>query len=201
MRTSLDWGDYLTLRITLVLGWLATLVSPGRAAWRWIVGGDLTLTNAIAPTVSPPTIVTDGGVQASWSNAATTWTFTSPTAGQYLGAVLPGILTSAVAGWLCVLIWRLVTSVQADAAFTGAGTRRLRLIGWALAALTAAMVVGELGGNMLVTAGLPTSIPQPALLTLDAVPFVPLGIALIVMVIAHAWSRGDALAEDAAGTI
>ena len=115
--------------------------------------------------------------------------------------MLPGILTSAVAGWLCVLIWRLVTSVQADAAFTGAGTRRLRLIGWALAALTAAMVVGELGGNMLVTAGLPTSIPQPALLTLDAVPFVPLGIALIVMVIAHAWSRGDALAEDAAGTI
>ena len=65
----------------------------------------------------------------------------------------------------------------------------------------AIFLVGEVVANMLIYTGLPARGMGFAMLTINAGDFVPLGVALVVLIVAYAWRQGEQLAEDAETTI
>ena len=54
---------------------------------------------------------------------------------------------------------------------------------------------------MLIYTGLPARGMGFAMLTIKAGDFVPLGVALVVLIVAYAWRQGEQLAEDVETTI
>ncbi len=63
------------------------------------------------------------------------------------------------------------------------------------------VLVGEVVANVLIYTGLPTRGMGFAMLTTNAGDFVPLGVALVVLVVAYVWRQGEQLAEDVETTI
>lgn len=63
------------------------------------------------------------------------------------------------------------------------------------------VLAGEVLANMLIYTGLPARGMGIAMLTTNAGDFVPLGVALVVLVVAYAWRQGEQLAEDVETTI
>ena len=182
MKLTISRGDYLTLRIMLALFVAVPLVSPFRHAWAWAKGDPLVWLNGGSPSragsgeaASP--LETANGLIVRPSLETLSWEFTDPTWTQRLGAMLPGVLVAVVTLWLLVQL------------------------GIALIFLTAAFLVGEVLANMLIYTGLPARGMGFAMLTTNAGDFVPLGVALVVLVVAYAWRQGEQLAEDVETTI
>ena len=206
MKLTISRGDYLTLRIMLALFVVSPLVSPFWHAWAWVKGDPLVWLNGGGPpqassgeAVSP--LETANGLIVRPSLETLSWEFTDPTWMQRLGAMLPGVLVAVVTLWLCVTIWRFTLLVQRGRAFSAGAHRLLVQLGIALIFLTAAFLVGEVLANMLIYTGLPARGMGFAMLTINAGDFVPLGVALVVLVVAYAWRQGEQLAEDVETTI
>ena len=206
MKLTISRGDYLTLRIMLALFVAAPLVSPFWHAWAWVKGDPLVWLNGGSPSqagsseaASP--LETANGLIVRPSLETLSWEFTDPTWTQRLGAMLPGVLVAAVTLWLCVTIWRFTLLVQRGRAFSAGAHRLLVQLGIALIFLTVAFLVGEVVANMLIYIGLPARGMGFAMLTISAGDFVPLGVALVVLIVAYAWRQGEQLAEDAETTI
>ena len=206
MKLTISRGDYLILRIMLALFVAAPLVSSFRHAWAWVKGDPLVWLNGGGPPqvgsgeVVPP-LETANGLIVRPSLETLSWEFTDPTWTQRLGAMLPGVLVAVVTLWVCVTIWRFTLLVQRGRAFSAGAHRLLVQLGMALILLTAAFLVGEVVANMLIYTGLPTRGMGFAMLTINAGDFVPLGVALVVLIVAYAWRQGEQLAEDAETTI
>ena len=190
MKLTISRGDYLTLRIMLALFVAAPLVSPFWHAWAWAKGDPLVWLNGGSPSqagsgeaASP--LETANGLIVRPSLETLSWEFTDPTWTQRLGAMLPGVLVAVVTLWLCVTIWRFTLLVQRGRAFSAGAHRLLVQLGIALIFLT----------------GLPARGMGFAMLTINAGDFVPLGVALVVLIVAYAWRQGEQLAEDAETTI
>ena len=206
MKLTISRGDYLTLRIMLALFVVSPLVSPFWHAWAWVKGDPLVWLNGGSPpqassgeATSP--LETANGLIVRPSLETLSWEFTDPTWTQRLGAMLPGVLVAVVTLWLCVTIWRFTVLVQRGRAFSAGAHRLLVQLGIALIFLTAAFLVGEVLANMLIYTGLPARGMGFAMLTINAGDFVPLGVALVVLVVAYAWRQGEQLAEDVETTI
>lgn len=206
MKLTISRGDYLTLRIMLALFVAAPLVSPFWHAWAWVKGDPLVWLNGGSPSqagsseaASP--LETANGLIVRPSLETLSWEFTDPTWTQRLGAMLPGVLVAVVTLWLCVTIWRFTLLVQRGRAFSAGAHRLLVQLGIALIFLTVAFLVGEVLANMLIYTGLPARGMGFAMLTINAGDFVPLGVALVVLIVAYAWRQGEQLAEDAETTI
>lgn len=206
MKLTTSRGDYLTLRIMLALFVVAPLVSPFWHAWAWAKGDPLVWLNGGSPSqagsgeaASP--LETANGLIVRPSLETLSWEFADPTWTQRLGAMLPGVLVAVVTLWLCVTIWRFTLLVQRGRAFSAGAHRLLVQLGIALIFLTAAFLVGEVVANMLIYTGLPARGMGFAMLTINAGDFVPLGVALVVLIVAYAWRQGEQLAEDAETTI
>jgi hypothetical protein len=206
MKLTISRGDYLTLRIMLALFVAAPLVSPFWHAWAWVKGDPLVWLNGGSPSqagsseaASP--LETANGLIVRPSLETLSWEFTDPTWTQRLGAMLPGVLVAVVTLWLCVTIWRFTLLVQRGRAFSAGAHRLLVQLGIALIFLTVAFLVGEVVANMLIYIGLPARGMGFAMLTISAGDFVPLGVALVVLIVAYAWRQGEQLAEDAETTI
>jgi len=192
MKLTISRGDYLTLRIMLALFVAAPLVSPFWHAWAWAKGDPLVWLNGGSPSqagsgeaASP--LETANGLIVRPSLETLSWEFTDPTWTQRLGAMLPGVLVAVVTLWLCVTIWRFTLLVQRGRAFSAGAHRLLVQLG--------------IVANMLIYTGLPARGMGFAMLTINAGDFVPLGVALVVLIVAYAWRQGEQLAEDAETTI
>ena len=200
MKLTISRGDYLTLRIMLALFVAAPLVSPFWHAWAWAKGDPLVWLNGGSPSqagsgeaASP--LETANGLIVRPSLETLSWEFTDPTWTQRLGAMLPGVLVAVVT------LWRFTLLVQRGRAFSAGAHRLLVQLGIALIFLTVAFLVGEVLANMLIYTGLPARGMGFAMLTINAGDFVPLGVALVVLIVAYAWRQGEQLAEDAETTI
>lgn len=206
MKLTISRGDYLTLRIMLALFVVSPLVGPFWHAWSWVKGDPLVWLNGGGPPQSSSgeaasPLETANGLIVRPSLETLSWEFTDPTWTQRLGAMLPGVLVAVVTFWLCVTIWRFTLLVQRGRAFSAGAHRLLVQLGIALIFLTAAFLVGEVLANMLIYTGLPARGMGFAMLTINAGDFVPLGVALVVLVVAYAWRQGEKLAEDVETTI
>ncbi|MDO4783564.1 MAG: DUF2975 domain-containing protein [Propionibacteriaceae bacterium] len=206
MKLSISRGDYLTLRIMLALFVASPLVTPFWHAWEWIKGAPLVWLNggstpqAIAGEAVSP-LETATGLTVRPSLETLSWEFTDPAWTQRVGAMLPGLLVAVVTLWLCVTVWRFTLLVQRGRAFSAGAHRLLVQFGIGLVFLTAALLVGEAVANMLIYSSSPDTGMGFAMLTISAGDIVPLGAAMVVLVVAHAWRQGEQLAEDAEATI
>lgn len=206
MKVMTSRSDYLTLRIMLALFVALPLVGPFWHAWAWakddplvwLNGGSLPRASS-GEAVSP--LETANGLIVRPGLETLSWEFTDPTWTQRVGAMLPGVLVAMVTLWLCVTIWRFTLLVQRGRAFSAGAHRLLVRFGIALIVLTAAFLIGEAVANMLVYSSSPDTGMGFVMLTITAGDIVPLGAAMVVLVVAHAWRQGEQLAEDAEATI
>lgn len=204
MQFKLSRSDYLTLRITLALFVLLALSSPLIHAWNWIRMQPLIWLNSSTPhplESKAPIIESANGLTVRWSTETLSWEFAQATWSQRLGTLLPGLLVAAVVLWLCLLIWRFVGLIERDQAFSPGAHRLLVRFGIALACLTPAMLLGEMAATMLIYAGAVHSKTPFALLSLNGSEFISLGASMVVLVLAHAWRKGEYLAEEVEATI
>lgn len=199
MKVNPTRSDYWFLWLVLAGMVVQAAVGPVWLLVQWAAGRSLVWPNAAPDHTVAPVLAESSDAVVRWSVDATEWEIVRPIATQWLGALLPGLLVLAVTVWLCVLAYRFTKLIGVGRPF-GSGAHRLLM--WGAAALTTLTVVaifGELIANMLIIpAPAPTSF---ALLQLDAGDFLPLLVAMLLVVVAQAWRHGERLQSDDDATI
>ncbi|MCW2817927.1 MAG: hypothetical protein JWR42_714 [Marmoricola sp.] len=119
---------------------------------------------------------------------ATTW----------LASLLPGMLLSALAVTVAVLLFRLVQRIQAGTPFVAASASSLRLIGLTLEASTLIMGVGNGIAGSVVHARALTATELRLSFDFSLVPVIA---GLLVLALAEAFAQGVRMQDDVEGLV
>ncbi len=190
---AFDAGDRLALQALLLLTMLwAAGYWIAQPIWDWARDNPLQV-----PYSGPVDLPQLDGTGLTATDAEFVILLPDPTVSQRLLSMLPGLLAAAVVLAVAWLLRRVLADVASGEPFRRANVRRLRIIsltimvGWSLAGLAAAMVMIP-----ILEAADMGELPLGATWVL---PVVPIGIGMVLALMAEAFKVGAGLRDDVDG--
>ncbi len=190
---AFDAGDRLALQALLLLTMLwAAGYWIAQPIWDWARDNPLQV-----PYSGPVDLPQLDGTGLTATDAEFVILLPDPTVSQRLLSMLPGLLAAAVVLAVAWLLRRVLADVASGEPFRRANVRRLRIIsltimvGWSLAGLAAAMVMIP-----ILEAADMGELPLGATWVL---PVVPIGIGMVLALMAEAFKIGAGLRDDVDG--
>lgn len=194
-RMAFDSWDRAVLRALIILG---VVISVGyalvRPAWDWARGNPLRV--PYSGEVSVPGLE---GTDVTVGEASFDLIAPEPSATQRMLDALPDLLAGGFAFLVLVLLYRVLEDISRGEPFARRNVTRLRLIafaivlGWSAAGVTAAFVTLPILGA--------TDIGDLPLVSTWMMPVLPLGIGMVVALLAEAFKIGAELRDDVDGLV
>ncbi|MDO5682286.1 MAG: DUF2975 domain-containing protein [Propionibacteriaceae bacterium] len=195
-RKFVSRGDFLAARIVVALATVALVIGSLIAMWP---SGPLHLTSSIVeegPAYNPPGLIADATARYA---SEVEWTLAQPTFGQRALAAVPSLVLLVGGLIIAVCLWRLIGAARSGEPFTRRTLRDAQVMAVVMVGLAAAWpFLGPLVHFMLITDI--QSMPS-VLFTLSGVDFLPIVVALLLVVLTEVYARGLALREDVDGLI
>jgi len=189
------WGLKVVLAAALVL-YPALVLAP--RITDWVRGQPLqweTLAADDGPTVTGPATGGAVGRYLGW----TAWTIPHPTDLQWLGSLLPDLVTALALVLGCLTLWRLLTLTRAGEPFSTAGVRQVRVLSILVLAYAVVVPFLRLLADALVMT--PVQDQLEVRFQLEVQDFAPFVIGLVMLVAAECFRQGLRLREDVAGLV
>lgn len=196
--TFFSRGDYLATKLALVA---VAVAYPGLALvprlLSWAGGQPLTLTGQSAAGPGPVLDEPTPGIEGRYTDQVT-WTVADASAGQWLAALAPTLMTALLLVVGAVVLWRLVSTTQRGVPFDRRAVGQLRTLGVLLMAYGLVRPVGE----VLVGLAVFWSGSSPSLAySLDLFDLFPFVVGSLVLVVAECFRVGLRLSDDTTGLV
>jgi hypothetical protein len=185
----------LVLAAALVL-YPALVIAP--RVIDWALGKPLRWETLVAddgPALAGPAVGGATGHYLGW----TEWTIPAPTGLQWVGSLLPDLVTAVALVLGCLTLWRLLTLTWAGEPFSAAGVRQVRVLSIVVLAYAVVLPFLRLLADALVMT--PVRDNLEVRFQIEVPDFAPFVIGLVMLVAAECFRQGLRLRDDVDGLV
>jgi hypothetical protein len=156
--------------------------------WETLVADD-------GPAMTGPAVGGATGHYLGW----TEWTIPAPTGLQWVGSLLPDLVTAVALVLGCLTLWRLLTLTWAGEPFSAAGVRQVRVLSIVVLAYAVVLPFLRLLADALVMT--PVRDNLEVRFQIEVPDFAPFVIGLVMLVAAECFRQGLRLRADVDGLV